>query len=299
MSTPSFQEQQVELAMAKKPLAFRAVEQLQQLKRLIPARRLPALVEKRIDKLWEDPAFRSSQEAQLESLLSHTERADEVPELARAYAEWMMLRSYRRFHPRAITHQTVSGAEWLTTRRDPARSYVLCFLHHGQFDGMFASLGAHGIPLHVLVSRLIVSPHAAIGFRQHGKVVGRHRRTELVLAEGGTDAIVEQLTPGRILAIAPDIPGRTKVMFLGKERLASFGVARIATVTDSPVVLVTSHRDGDSCSLQLHEPLEPSDFASPGDLLAEIMRRHEPAVLAFPEGLETPAARFGDPETAD
>jgi hypothetical protein len=43
----------------------------------------------------------------------------------------------------------------------------------------------------------------------------------------------------------------------------------------------------------VHAPLEPKEFGDPKELLVEMLRRHEEAVLAWPEVLEMPRARWG------
>jgi hypothetical protein len=58
-------------------------------------------------------------------------------------------------------------------------------------------------------------------------------------------------------------------------------------------VLVTARRDEAGPYLRVHEPLEPSDYAGPGELLDDILLRHGEAVLAWPEAFEVPWARFG------
>lgn len=259
-------------------------------------RALPGLGRRRVDALWQDQEFRSAQEAEMRYLLEHTERAAEVPALAREYTEFALLRGYRRWHPGRLSRQPVTGVEWLTTKRDPERGVVLSFVHHGQYDGLFPSLARAGVTLHTVVAPEAFDPASPIQLRQHFKVVSLMPSTTLVPATVGTAGMVELLEQRAILAIASDVAGRTPVRFVGRELRGSFGAARLATQTNSPVVLVTSHQNADgSPSLQVHEPLEPSDFADPADLLAEIMRRHEPAVLAWPAAFDSPYARLGIP----
>src|SRR3546814_15457018 len=88
-------------------------------------------------------------------------------------------------------------------------------------------------------------------------------------------------------------PGKTDVEFLGRRVMGSFGAARLAALSDSQIVVVTAVRDGDSHHLQLHPPLEPSDFADPKDLLAKMLRINGEAVLAWTEVFENPNTRFG------
>ncbi len=269
----------------------RAAEGLQRSRRLLPAQALPAIVRWRVDRLWADAAFRDVQQREMRFLLEHTERADEAAQLARGYAEQMMLRAYIRWHPNVVTRQRVEGIEWLTTRRDPRRGVVLSFLHHNRYEGLFGSLSRLGAPCHVLVAPWIVDPARDIGMRQHLGLMG-HGGT-LVPAVGGTDAIASVLRPGVTLAIASDVPGHTPVTFLGRRVLGSFGAARIATMTNSPVVLATHERDGAGAFVRIHQPLEPADFVDPRELLDEMLVRHGAAVLAWPEALEVPQSRWG------
>lgn len=225
-------------------------------------------------------------------LLDSTDRAAEVPELAYRYAEHMMLRGYLRWHPRTITRQEVRGIEWLTTRRDAKRGVVLSFAHHNQYDGLFASIARLGVPLQVSMTPKIMGSDAGASWRQHRRIV--ERGAEAVPSNAGTDALAARLGPGVTLAIASDFPGRTPVTFLGRRVIGSFGAARIASLTNSSVVVVTSWQaDNGHHFLQLDPPLEPSNYGDPNALLDDILQRHGEAILAWPEALEAPTARFG------
>ncbi|RNL61230.1 hypothetical protein EFK50_17845 [Nocardioides marmoriginsengisoli] len=265
---------------------------IQRVRGLVPAAALPGIVRRRIDRLWANDAYRELQEAQMRHVVEFTDRAEEIPELARGHAEQMMLRGYLRWHPRRITRQPVRDVEWLTTRRDRSRPVVMSFMHHHRYDGMFGSLARAGAPSNILTLPDALEPDAPVQIKQHIRVV--RRGGTLVPTTGGTGVIVDAMLPGSIWSIASDVPGRTPVDFLGRRVLGSFGAARIATITDSPVVLVTSHRDGAGGSyLQVHAPLEPKDFADPADLLSEMLRRHGQAILEWPEALDAPLSRWG------
>jgi lauroyl/myristoyl acyltransferase len=159
---------------------------------------------------------------------------------------------------------------------------------------MFASLDRLGVKIQLVLSPLILGPDTGIAMRQHKHVMGH--RAEVFPATGGTDAIASLVRPGGTLALASDIHGQTPIRFLGRNVIGSFGAARIATMTDTPVVVVTTLRDAAGSYLQVHEPLEPRDFDGPRDLLDAMLRRHEEAVLAWPEAFEAPMSRWG---TAD
>jgi lauroyl/myristoyl acyltransferase len=178
---------------------------------------------------------------------------------------------------------------------------ILSFMHHHRYDGMFASLKRHGADLHILMLAEVLAKDAPEPVRQHCRVV--RRGGTIQSTEGGTAAILEILKPGVTLAIASDVASQTEVEFLGRRVRGAFGAARIAAQTNSPVVIVTSVRDGDDVLnghyLKVHEPLEPADFAGPEELLNELLAVHGEAILAWPEAHDIPLARFMPIEDGD
>jgi lauroyl/myristoyl acyltransferase len=267
------------------------------LRRAVPPRLAPRLAHWWIGRRWTDRTFREKAEAEMRFLLEHTDRAAEVPALARGWAEQMQLRSVLRWHPRAITRQEVRGIEWLTTKRDPTRGVVLNFMHHHRYEGMFASLRRQGVQLSIVAHPAIVQAAPGTPERQHARVVAMGG--EMIESGSGTAELAERLEHREIVAIATDFPGRTEMTFLGRRVLGGFGAARLAAMTNSPVVLVTVERDAGRPYLQVHQGLEPSDFDGPAELLEEILRRHEPAVLAWPEATDGPTLRFAVPDDAE
>lgn len=273
-----------------------AAQQLQQVRRLVPPALVPVLVERRLEKLWENEDFRRQQEAPMEFLLGMSERASEVPQLARAYTAQMMIRAYMRWHPRAISRQRVQGVEHLTGR-DMSRGTILSFTHHHRYEGLFPSLvNAGSPPAKLVITEGLTRPEAGIAMAQHLRVASGGG--VFVLAESGTSELARWLTPGGVLAVAPDFPGRTPVTFLGRPVLAPFGTPRLAQMTNSPIVLVTHRRDAQGPYVQVDPPIEPSDFSDPTELLAEVLRRHGEAILDWPEAVDAPFARFGAVEPA-
>lgn len=279
----------------------------QQLPRLFPWRALPAIARRRVDALWKNEEYRSGQEANMQFLLEFTDRVGEVPQIAREYAEFDILRNYRRWHPRQVSHQEVRGVEWLTTKRDHSRGVVLSFVHHGWYNGIVSSTGRAadehagvartdrpGLVLHGVVAPEAFDPAAPLALRQHFKVCAYGPNMKLMSATEGAARMMEMLEQGEVLAIAFDVAGRTPIKFLGRDMLGSFGSARMAVQTNSPVVIITSHQGPDGLPyVQVHEPIEPSDFPDPADLLAEIIRQHEPAILAWPAAYDSPYSRLG------
>jgi lauroyl/myristoyl acyltransferase len=268
-----------------------------ELRRLIPPSVARAYVRRRVDKLWTIDAYRELQEAQMRHVLEFTDRAPEIPVLARRFAEESMLKTHLRWHPRLVTNEPVRGIEWLTTKRDLNRPVILNFMHHYRYEGMFKALKRQGVDLTIVAHAELMGKGTPNPLKHHMKLVASGGR--MVPAGGGTDKYIAMAKPGVILVVASDLPGQTPVTFLGRRVIGSFGSARIATETNSPVVLVTAHQDEGGSYLQVHPPIEPGDFEDAHALLAKILEKHGEAVLAWPEVLDMPRARFGLIEEPD
>ncbi|MFL6024473.1 MAG: hypothetical protein ACJ72O_14135 [Marmoricola sp.] len=267
-----------------------------QLRRFVPARLAPAIAERRAAQVMAIDWYREAQEAEMRHLLEFTDRADEVPELAHRYAVETMLKAHLSWHPRLVTGEPVRGIEWLTTKRDPNRPVVLSFFHHWRYEGLFKALKKRGVDIDIMITPLWLDKTITPQLRHHLNIFASGGR--MVPALGGTDKFVEMLKPGVVLAIASDFPGQTEVTFLGRRVRGSFGAARIAVAANAQVVLVRALRDEDGSSyFQVDPPLEPSDFDGPRELLDRILERHGEAVLAWPEVLDTPTARFAPLDT--
>jgi lauroyl/myristoyl acyltransferase len=268
------------------------------LRRMVPPRVAPHLARWVVRRRWPDPAFREIAESEMHFLLEHTDRAAEVPAIARRWAEHMQLRSVLRWHPRAITRQEVRGIEWLTTERDPDRGIVLSFMHHHLYEGIFLSLRRRGVDLTTVTAQRIVDAPPGSTEHQTSALVAMGSRS-VVRVGAGLPEMAERLEQGEIVVVAADYIGQTEMSYLGRSVLGGSGAARLAMMTNSPVVHITVERDDQARPyLQLHKGLEPSDFAGPMELLAEIQRRHEPAVLAWPEAVDRPTLRFHVPPTS-
>lgn len=264
-----------------------------QARRYVPLPILVAVGRRRAQALWENEAMRAAGELNMRFLLEYTDRADAIPEAAREYVEFDVLRNYRRWRPRPLVQQPVQGIEWLTTKRDPDRGVVLSFMHHGQYDGMVGSMAHAGALVRAVVAPDAFDPTSPLQLRQHYKVVGAVPEAPMVSTAVGFAGMVELLENREILMIASDVAGRTPVKFLGRDLNCSFGAARLAVATNSPVVLATSHRDeAGNPFMRAHPPLEPGDFAGPAELLAEIFQRHEPALLEWPAAYDSPYGRL-------
>jgi len=265
------------------------------IRRRIPKALLPLVVALRFRAAWSKSQVRDEAREQMRFLIENTRPDADVERLARAYVKGQIWRGELRWHPELITRMRVVGMEHLVAARDQGRGVMLNFMHHGTYEGAFASLSRLGAPPHMLVYPYMVRDDAPRWLKQHMRVacIGGGIR---VSAEVGTQGIIDLLNQGSIVAVASDVPGRTPLRFVGRDVLGSFGAARIAADAGSPVVVMTYEFDDHGPFVRISEPLEPKDFADPQALLQEMLARHEKVVVQWPEHTDLPLSRWGTVE---
>jgi len=276
------------------PPARERISVVEALRSHTPDGLVPAIVALRSRLEWAVPATRRQAFEQMDFLVGMKRRRADVEQLARAYVHEMARRAEVRWHPQVATRVRVEGAEHGATALAGGRGAILSFMHHGLYDRVFTPLSHLGLPLTIAVYPYMVQDGAPAWIRQHVRVntLGGAR---VVTTDIGARGFTELLEGGAMLGIASDVPGRTPVTFAGRQVLGSFGAARLAVATGAPVVLMTSERDDMGEHVRLHPPLEPERFSSGESLLAEIIARHERAVLDWPEASDLPLSRWGCP----
>ncbi len=274
-----------------------AERMLELFRRLTPAALLPLVIRVRLRIAWTRSSVRADARRQMEFLLEDSRPGSDLDAAARGYVEQMIRRGELRWHPDLVTGRRLEGIEHLAAARDLGRGVVLSFMHHGFYDGAFPLIALAGVPTHMMIYPYMARDDAPRWLKQHLRInsIGGGIPTS---TEIGTKGIIELLAGGAVVAIATDVPGHTPVKFAGRELLGSFGAARLAMTTNSPVVLMTSERDDQGAHVRLHEPMHPEDFDTPEALLGEIVSRHEPHVLAWPEATDIPTSRWGTPDSS-
>lgn len=264
----------------------------------VPDALVPTLVRLRIKrKLARGVAVEKARE-EMAWLLDGVRTPEQIDDAALAYVERDTWRSELRWHPALVNYQEVEGTAHLTRARKLGRGVVISFLHHGHYEGAMASIAHAEAPIHIAISPDMIGPDAPTFLRQHVRT-GIQGGNTGVNVGGGANVLVEQLLAGHALAIASDVPGKTPVTFLGKERRGSSGAARLAQGTNSPVVVMTAHQEAGTVGLRLSEPIEPRDFADQDALLAHLIAAQEDAVLAWPAGYHQPRLRWGRTEAEE
>ena len=264
-----------------------------QARSMVPASALPAVSRARARASWRQPNVRNDAFEQMQFLLEQTRPDADLEQVARAYVEFQVYRGELRWHPEQLTRFRVVGADHLRGAKAKGRGVIVNFMHHGHYDGAFASLAVrHGETCQIVVYPYMLEPTAAPWLKQHVRV-SLQGGGVAVSAAVGTGGMLSLLGHGHTLAIASDVPGRTPVRFAGRDVLGSYGAARLAFEARSPVVAITTERDTDGPFIRVHPPMQPAGFDSPRALLEQILAVHEEAILAWPEATDLPLSRWG------
>jgi len=271
-----------------------AIQIVETVRSRVPRVLLPLVVGLRFVLAWSRPSVRADARAQMAFLLEHTRPEVDLDATARAYVKQQIWRGELRWHPDLITRMRVVGLEHLVGARDRGRGVILNFVHHGTYEGGFASLARLGAPAHMLVHPYMTRDDAPRWLKQHMRIACTGGGAK-VSAEIGTQGIIDLLNQGSVVAVASDVPGRTPLRFVGRDVLGSFGAARIATEAGSPVVVMSMELDEHGPLVRAHEALEPKAFESPRALLEEMLALHERVVVRWPERTDLPLSRWGAP----
>ncbi|MDP2772914.1 MAG: hypothetical protein Q8O61_05105 [Nocardioides sp.] len=260
--------------------------------RRLPLPLVTPVVRRRVRRLQAHDVSLGVARRQMEFLLEHTRPDADLDEVARRHLEQVVWRRELRWRPRVITRQRVHGIEHLTEGRSERDGLVLCFLHHGQFEGAFPAVKLAGGPPITTVGHPLMFDPAIPDYLAANLRLGRMGSTPVpsTLGYAGLRDLVRE---GHTLGIAVDLPGRTRVRWMGRDVLGASGAARIAFETGAPVVLLTAHpTDGLVQEVRLSERLLPADHESAESLLQAILDGFAPSVLAWPEVYDWPKGKF-------
>ncbi len=261
----------------------------------VPVPLTRALIAVRARRAWQRPAVREQATRQMRFLLGRSSRSAEVEALARAYVEQAFLRGEYRWRPGLTTRHPIEGMARVHAAAAQSRGVIVNFVHHGVL-GASASLGRAGFRVHTPLWDGLFD-ESTPSQRQWRTVIGTY--TTIFRATGSYPHMKDILGEGEILVMSHDVPGSLPMTFLGRRVGVASGTARLALDTGAVILPITAHRGaGRVQTLRIEQPIDPGRFGSAEALQAEIARRHEPAVLAWPEAVENPLRRWNplDPE---
>jgi lauroyl/myristoyl acyltransferase len=251
------------------------------------------LVRRRIRRAQADEVAVGVARRQMEFLLAESRPGADVDAVALRHLEQVVWRRELRWRPPVITKQRVTGVEHLTRLRgERGGGLVVCFLHHGRYEGVFPALKLAGGPPVTTVGHPMMFDPAIPDYLAANLRLGRMGSTPVPVTLGYT-GLRDLVLDGHTLGIAVDLPGSTRVRFVGRDLRCASGAARIAHETGTPVVLVLPRTtDGVGQELTVTEPLLPQRYPDAEALLQAILDGFEPSVLDWPEAYDWPKKKF-------
>ena len=263
--------------------------------RLVPWPVALSTVRVRATRLWRVPALRDHARESMAFVLAGTSRADEVDAAARRWVFETVKRDELTWRPWQTTRLPVEGTEIIRDSTAAGRGVILSFFHHGQYGGVFGSLSRYGILSQVAVLPMFFEPPKP-GYDGLRDI--RHMATVttggavIFSARHSYAHMLQLLADGQVVAIASDLPGSLPATMLGRRVGLASGAARLARDSGAPIVPVTAWQRGGLQALVVGDPIEPSHHADLAAIQQAIASAHEPALLAWPEGLMEPIERW-------
>lgn len=258
-------------------------------------RLVPWPVERRALKSWAARAWESDIDLrrdatlQMKWLLGRSTRADEIDELAPKYAEQRMLRKAAIWRPWRTTRPASCGISELQELVQSGRGVIVSFAHHGDFYGALGSLGF--INIHIPTAPAVVTSTASHEERQIARTMA-WRGGNVFSSTSSYERLRDILRQGRVIALSCDVAGNAHMTILGRDVQGSSGVAKLASETGAWIMPMNAYRHALGQLVALEAPIDPDSFPDWQTIHAEIARRYEPAILAWPEALHEPLRRW-------
>jgi lauroyl/myristoyl acyltransferase len=249
---------------------------------------------------WRDQELRSQALLHMRFLLGNRFPSEAVHCAARSYLFEEYKRRELRWRPTLTTKQTIENLETLRLAASAGRGVILSFLHHGQYEGIFPSLGRYGFQLHLPVHPMMVrqEPAPPAHFAQH-LAVTTSLGAKAFSSSHSYDHMKFLLKQGHIVGVANDVPGVMRSRFLGRDIKSAPGAALLAVDTGAPIVPITAHRSSWFQTLRIENPVTVAHSSDVASIQEEIFHRHEPAIAAWPGALQEPLRHWKPGDRAD
>ena len=248
------------------------------------------VINRRIRRAQADPVLRRTARNQMEFVVGAAKPDADLDDLALKHIEQVIWRRELRYRPELLIKQQVHGVE-NTEVRGPHGGVIITGFHHARFDGACGAMKNAGITgLKVAGNPEFfvepMEPHVAA--HKHVVQLGAEM-VDVSLGFRGLQEVIAQ----NPFVWAFDMPGNTKVQFLGRTLGVSSAIARIAIGAQVPVVCVGQHQVGEwQQEIRLAPPIMPGDHENPASLLQAIMDNIEPSILEWPEAYDWPRPKF-------
>ena len=198
------------------------------------------------------------------------------------------------WRPWELERIPMRGLDRLERARSTGRGLMISKSHLGPLAG-WVSLGRRLRPLLLPADEWLLGPPnpGYDGYRvEHRRRLFHDCGIELVPSANSALRLYKALRNGGVVLLSMDMPGPRRTRFLGKPVDLVDGTAQLAAKTDALVLPAALMPLGRRWEIQLMEPLDPRDFASPDELHLALTRVHEGLIMSAPEHLENPVWRW-------
>ena len=260
-------------------------------RRFLPLRIIVGIVVLRAFLAARRPAVWEDARAQMRFVVGDDQPDEVIDGLAAGYLKRELWLGEARWRPSLLTGQSVDGVHHLHELVAQGTGFVINTMHHGNWEGVFGALAEFGLTSHVVATSEMFTSSMPGWMRQQARLVTDSGCTLIDVADG-MPSIRAVLAQGLPVTIATDVPGSTRVSFLGRELSMASGAAVAAFTAQVPVVVITASPDPArgpwKTRLEVSDPIYPAGFESPRDLLQAMVRVHEKSWAAWPDGADDP-----------
>ena len=241
--------------------------------------------------VWRMSRLRMAETSALvDTIVAGTPAETRLPELARRYVAARARGWELTWRSWELARIPIRGRWRIEQARSTGRGMLISHAHLGPLAGWVALGELLPTMLAPQGDWLLDDPRPGY----HGYQVERWRRLyhdagiRLIHATGSALTVYHTLRRGGAVLLAMDVPGTRRTTFLGKPVDLDDGTAQLAAKTDALVLPAALMPLGRRWEIQLLEPLDPRDFASPDELHLALTRVHEELIMRAPEHLESP-----------
>ena len=273
--------------MPPAPLAIR-VKTSPLLRGVVPARLAIGRAERRGQEIWERSAVEREQAiAAMERVLAGTPRAEQLPELARAWLIEEQVDRGRLAAPLVGQARRTVGRD-LQQALSADRGVLLSACHMGPYYRLQCVRQLDGPDTYLVPGAWFFEPPSSSYW---GRRLARWRkgtRSRLVPARGSFRIIQALLERGERVLLFFDMPGARETRFLGKPVMLADGTAQLAVRADALVVPLRARRERHQVWVDVAAPIDPRGFAGVDQLIDALAALHERWILERPATMADP-----------
>jgi lauroyl/myristoyl acyltransferase len=261
------------------------------LRRPLPTGALVGMATAKGRQRWQDREEREHALQTMSAIVSGTNRASEVEQLARRRLVEETVKEALFWQPWRTVSVDEASREHMRVALSSKRRLILSACHLGPYFLNMSAFSAVGCsPIVISAPWFFAEPSPDYWGRRLARwrrgVAEREER--LACSSGGFTLARALLEQDEVLLNYFDMPGSRSTMFLGKPVMLTRGSAELSFQTEALVLPLRARRQGSRVWTDVLAPLDPRDFTTAQELHLALADVHERAILELAETLEDP-----------